>query len=330
MRYLLLPLIALLFTLQTYAQSENDENLEPLSKEVQQLFQARGWRLSEFLSRGGLPFSDGPICYRIKDSVYWGGGVCERDASLDSLFLTDKSISDSIVYMLLGEYDPQTESQVIDIYRYTSVDGLQNLGFPNPGISGEFGGGVGKFKKLLTDYLFISMGSMLKDSSRFTIYFSNRGPNFFDRVVCDDRMLQEALSQHFLENEIKYHPPIGYGRLLMSYRVFEVKKTEEGLRVDDVGYGEPFFCKVLQDTMYVIEPLYQKEKVNYETFFFYDSKWTEQEFLASPGVKALLRGVEKESLTEALKQFRNGDFIKPFSAMYGIREVKLHSDNVVK
>ncbi|ERJ58781.1 hypothetical protein [Sphingobacterium paucimobilis] len=330
MRYLLLPLIALLFTLQAYAQSPTDQSLEQLSKDVQKLFQARGWRLNKLLSRGGLSFSDGPICYRIKDSIYWEGDSCEWDASLDSLFLTDENIRDSIVYMLLGEYDPQTESQVMDIYSYTDVNGLQDLGFPNPGVWGEFRGGMRRFKELLTNYLFLSIGSMLKDSSRFTIYFSNRGPNFFDRVVCDDMMLQEALSRHFVENEIKYLPPIGYARLLMSYHVFEVKKTEEGLRIDDVGYGEPFFYKVLQDTIYVIEPLYKKEKVNYEASFLYDSKWTEQEFLASSGIKALLRGREKEPLTEVLKQFCNGAFIKPFSAIYGIREAKLYSDNLIK
>lgn len=330
MRYLLLPLIALLFTLEAHAQSPTDQSLEQLSKDVQKLFQARGWRLDKLLDRGGLAFSDGPICYRIKDSVYWDGDACEWDASLDSLFLTDKNIRDSIVYMLLGEYDPQTESQVIDIYSYTDVNGLQDLGFPNPGVSGEFRGGIGTFKKLLTNYLFTSIGSILKDSSRFTIYFSNRGPNFLDRLACDNMMLQEALSRYFLENEIKYLPPIGYGRPLMSYHVFEVKKTEEGLRVDDVEYGEPFFYKVVQDIIYVIEPLCKNEKVNYEASFLYDSKWTELEFLASPGVKTLLRGGEKEPLTEVLKQFRDGVFIRPFSAIYGIREAKLYSDHVIK
>ena len=330
MRCLLLPLITSLFTLQVYAQSQSVESLMQLSKQVQYIFQERGWRLNTPLDRGGVHFSEGPICYRIKDSVYWDRSAHERDASLDSLFLSDENIRDSIVYMLLGMYDPQTKSQAIDIYRYTRVNGLNDLGFPNPGNIAEFSGGFGRFKKLFTNYLHTSMGSMLKDSSTFTIYFSDSGPNYFDRVVCHDMKLKDVVTRYFLENEIKYYPPIWYDRPLFSYHVFEVKKTGGGLVVDNVDYGEAFFRFVLQDAIYFIEPLYKKEGYKYEASFFYDSKWTEQEFLASPGVRALLQAADKDQVTEVFKQFRNRVFAKPFSAIYGIRETKLYSDHVIK
>lgn len=326
MRCLLLFMTSLC-ALQTYAQLDSKKDLSQLSKDFQNVFQKQGWVLHSPLNSGGVDFSDGPTFYRVANSVSWKNKGDEVGGGLDSLILRSDDIRDSIVYMLLGVFDSITNSQAIDIYKVSHIDEIY---FPNPGTSGEFRKGLSTFKRSLSAYLAKQEDALAKDSSRFTLYFLNNAVTTPMAVDANQAPLKKAVSHYFLTNEVPYIPPIGYGRLLYSYYVFEVKKIKDGLVVDNVGYGESLFCTVFQDILYVIEPLYKKESVKYEKSFLYDSKWTEQEFLESSGIKILL-GVEgKEPLTEVLKQFRNGVFIKPFSAIYGIREVKLHSDNVVK
>ncbi len=321
MRYLLLPLITLFFTLQV--QSQNKESLQQLSKEFQNVFQKQGWVLHSPLNSGGADFSDGPTFYRIANSVSWKNKGDEIEAGLDSLILRSDDIRDSIIYMLLGAFDSITNSQAIDIYKISHIDDIY---FPNPGTSGEFRKGLSTFKRSLSAYLATQEDALAKDSSRFTLYFSNKAVTKPMAVDANQAPLKKAVSHYFLTNEVPHIPPIGYGRLLYSDYTFEVKKSKDGVVVDNVDYGESLFRIVFQNMVYTIEPLYKKESVKYKKSFFYDSKWKEQEFLASPGVKALLSAADGEQLTRVLKQFHNEEFRKPFSAIYGIHRFNLQDE----
>jgi hypothetical protein len=186
----------LLFTLQSYAQSGPAEGLNRLAKDFQNIFREKGLVLDKPLDWGGLYFSDGPMFYRIQDSVYWVTKEHEESRPLDSLILVDGNIQDSIVYMLLGVSDPETKSQAIDIYRYGDVDGLKDLGFPNPGVGGEFMRGMRGFKRSLAAGICTSVQA-LEDSSRFTVYFSNTSFSQCMAVDSDHEPLKNAVNRYF-------------------------------------------------------------------------------------------------------------------------------------
>src|SRR5690606_5250003 len=308
-------LFYLLLLYRAYPQSENESNLIKLSKDFQTFFNNKGWRLNIPLGSSGLIFTNGPPLYRIKDSVYWSK---DEYRLMNKFVVNNESIQDSIIYMILGVNDLMSNMQIVDVYEYDHLKNVENVGFPNLGISAEFGGGNRKFCDSFKKYLKTLEEIPNKFSAQFKLYFAYNKSNIEMTTQSENSWLKKQLDDYLIINPIKYLPPIRYGRPIYSRHEFKVNKIGNEITVEDIDYGESFFLYKDSLTLYFIEPISNSIRLEGEMLFVYDQKWSEQEFLESPDIARIGRKLNSSNLRYVLKKFHNNLVVKPCSAIYTI------------
>ena len=195
--------------------------------------------------------------------------------------------------------------------------------FPNPGLYGEFAGGMIKFLNSLRVFLDTIADNSENMNTSVKLFFSAKKPHNLMVVTSDNAWLENQLKLYNDIRPIRYSPAIRFGRILYSYHELQVLKSDAGFSVEHISYGESFFCYVDEENIFFIEPLSDIKSLKGEMSFVYDQKWSELEFLTSADVLKLYEKIERDKLELIFKKFCIESMIKPFSSFYTISVDKL-------